>query len=56
MLTLVAGKTTTINMLTGLFNPDGGEAFIYDLDIVDDIDDIRRVMGVCPQHDICKSF
>jgi len=25
---------------------------IYGYDIVDDIDDIRATLGVCPQHDI----
>lgn len=47
-----AGKSTTINMLTGLLSPTGGNAFIYDLNIKDHLDEIRTILGVCPQHDI----
>lgn len=47
-----AGKTTTINILTGLFPPTSGEAYIYGRSIHTEMNDIRRSMGVCPQHDI----
>ncbi len=47
-----AGKTTTIAMLTGLVPPDRGTAMIENCDISTDMDDIRRNLGVCPQHDI----
>jgi ABC-type Na+ transport system ATPase subunit NatA len=47
-----AGKTTTIGMLTGLFPSSGGDAFIFGNSIVDEMEEIRSVMGVCPQHDI----
>eukprot|EP00003_Mantamonas_plastica_P027264 TRINITY_DN5807_c0_g1_i2.p1 TRINITY_DN5807_c0_g1~~TRINITY_DN5807_c0_g1_i2.p1 ORF type:complete len:496 (+),score=189.23 TRINITY_DN5807_c0_g1_i2:1108-2595(+) len=47
-----AGKTTTISMLTGMFGPTAGTAFILGNSITTNMDDIRRVMGVCPQHDI----
>lgn len=47
-----AGKTTTINMLTGLFPPTSGDAQIAGLDIIDNMDEIREQLGVCPQHDI----
>ena len=47
-----AGKTTTIAMLTGLIPPDGGTAIIEGFDINEDMDEIRRNLGVCPQHDI----
>lgn len=46
-----AGKTTIINMLTGLFAPSSGIATIYGLDVVTQMDEIRKTMGVCPQHD-----
>lgn len=47
-----AGKTTTISMLTGLFHPSSGDAIILGNSIIDGMEDIRKVMGVCPQHDI----
>lgn len=47
-----AGKTTTINMLIGLFKPSSGNAYIYGNSIMDNMDNIRRKLGVCPQHDI----
>lgn len=47
-----AGKTTTVSMMTGLFEPTFGDATIYGHSIVSEMDDIRRIMGVCPQHDI----
>jgi len=50
-----AGKTTTINILTGLMPPSAGDAWIYGLSIGDEQDRIRRILGVCPQHDILWS-
>ena len=47
-----AGKTTAIAMLTGLTPCDGGTALIEGLDINNDMDEIRKNLGVCPQHDI----
>jgi ABC-type multidrug transport system ATPase subunit len=47
-----AGKTTTIAMLTGLVPPDSGTAIIEGFSIAEDMDEIRRNLGVCPQHDI----
>ena len=47
-----AGKTTAISMLTGLISPDAGTAIIEGLDINENIDEIRRNLGVCPQHDV----
>ncbi|KAJ3122218.1 hypothetical protein HK098_003018 [Nowakowskiella sp. JEL0407] len=47
-----AGKTTLINILTGLFEPTAGQAKIGGFDIVSERDDVYRVIGVCPQHDI----
>jgi ABC-type bacteriocin/lantibiotic exporter with double-glycine peptidase domain len=51
-----AGKTTTIGMLTGLFPADGGTAIIEGFDINNDMHEIRRNLGVCPQHDIVSSL
>ncbi len=47
-----AGKTTTIGMLTGLLSPTSGDALIFGNSIITDMDEIRKVMGVCPQYDI----
>ena len=47
-----AGKSTTMNILTGLINSSGGEALIFGKDVRTDVDLIRKRIGVCPQHDI----
>lgn len=47
-----AGKTTCINMITGLFPPTFGDCWINNLSIKHDMDRIRKQIGVCPQHDI----
>ncbi|TMW69302.1 hypothetical protein Poli38472_001458 [Pythium oligandrum] len=47
-----AGKTTTISMLTGLLPPSSGDAVLYGKSLRRDTDAFRRIMGVCPQHDV----
>ncbi|KAL4454192.1 hypothetical protein ABPG74_012149 [Tetrahymena malaccensis] len=47
-----AGKTTTMSILTGMLSPTSGTAYIKGLDIRKDMDQIRKFLGVCPQHDI----
>ena len=47
-----AGKSTTINMLTGLIPPTSGGADVLGMPITKEMRDIRRIMGVCPQHDV----
>jgi ABC-type Na+ transport system ATPase subunit NatA len=47
-----AGKSTTIKMMTGLFGPTSGDATVFGHSIIDGMNEIRQVMGVCPQHDI----
>jgi ATP-binding cassette, subfamily A (ABC1), member 3 len=46
-----AGKTTTISMLTGLINPSKGRASAYGKDLKEDANEVRKFMGICPQHD-----
>ena len=47
-----AGKTTTISMLTGLYPPTAGDAFIDGLSIRTSTDLIRKRIGICPQDNI----
>uniref|UniRef100_A0A670YQ04 ATP-binding cassette sub-family A member 2 n=1 Tax=Pseudonaja textilis TaxID=8673 RepID=A0A670YQ04_PSETE len=47
-----AGKTTTMSILTGLFPPTSGSATIYGYDIRTEMDQIRKNLGMCPQHNI----
>ncbi|KAK3090139.1 hypothetical protein FSP39_009459 [Pinctada imbricata] len=46
-----AGKTTTFKMLTGNIPVSSGNAFLDDKSIVDEIDQIRHLIGYCPQFD-----
>lgn len=39
-------------MLTGLYEPTKGTAFIAGYDIITNITEIHRHLGVCPQFDI----
>ena len=47
-----AGKTTTMNMLTGMLPINAGDAMIYGKSCSTEMDDIRSIMGICPQHDV----
>ncbi|KAE9465926.1 hypothetical protein C3L33_02162, partial [Rhododendron williamsianum] len=47
-----AGKSTTISMLVGLLRPSSGDALVFGKNILTDMDEIRKVLGVCPQNDI----
>lgn len=49
-----AGKTTLFNILTGLTTASAGKVsvFGYDTSDPDDMSQIRKMTGVCPQHDI----
>jgi len=45
-----AGKTTTISMLTTILRPTEGSATVLGYDIVEQADEVRRVIGVVPQE------
>ncbi len=45
-----AGKTTTIHMLTGLFAPDAGDAYIFDNSIKNAALKAKALMGIVPQE------
>ncbi|XP_047388904.1 LOW QUALITY PROTEIN: phospholipid-transporting ATPase ABCA3-like [Sciurus carolinensis] len=47
-----AGKSTTLSVLTGRFPPTRGEAHVNGLDISDNMIEIRKNLGFCPQHDL----
>lgn len=48
-----AGKTTTISILTGMITPTTyTEASVDGLDINENMDAIRRTVGLCPQFDV----
>lgn len=47
-----AGKTTTMSMLTGMFPPTSGTAFLNGKDIRTEIDEARGSLGLCPQHNV----
>lgn len=50
-----AGKTTLISMLTGLYAPNRGNAWIGGYSILHDMQQVQLQMGVCPQFDILWS-
>lgn len=39
-------------MLTGLFGASSGSAEIFGIDIFNNMDAVRQVIGICPQHDV----
>lgn len=47
-----AGKSTTINMLTGMLDITSGSAMLNGIDASTNMDSIRSFLGVCPQHDV----
>ena len=47
-----AGKSTTINMLTGILNPDEGDIDIFGLNYYTQMAEIRQKVGVCLQTDV----
>ena len=47
-----AGKTTTMSILTGLFSPSSGTAYVNGCSIVNNIDGVRKSLGLCPQHNV----
>lgn len=45
-----AGKTTTVKMLSCLLEPTDGNAFIHGKSIVDDKNEVKRMIAVSPQE------
>lgn len=46
-----AGKTTTIQMITGMIAETTGSIKIFGLDTANQLDEIRKFLGYCPQYD-----
>lgn len=46
------GKSTLINMVTGLMAPTHGSIFVKGFDVETEFFDVQQMMGVCPQHDL----
>ena len=47
-----AGKTTTMSMLSGLTPSTTGDALMFNLSMRSQMAGIRKMMSICPQHDI----
>ncbi|MFX0106924.1 MAG: ABC transporter ATP-binding protein [Candidatus Hodarchaeota archaeon] len=45
-----AGKTTVINILSTLLDPTDGVAAVADQDVVFGAEEVRKIIGVCPQE------
>ena len=44
-----AGKTTTINILNGIIQPTKGNVAVAGFDVTKDMDEIKKIIGLCPQ-------
>lgn len=47
-----AGKSTTINILSGLTPATSGDVFVYGKCISKNVSGVQSELGICPQHDI----
>lgn len=47
-----AGKTSTISILTGLFEATSGNVSIYGRRLDTELQTIRQMTGLCPQHNV----
>ncbi|CAH1119745.1 unnamed protein product [Phaedon cochleariae] len=47
-----AGKSTTMSMITGMIEPTSGMIRIDGLDTRESQDEIRKSLGLCPQHNL----
>ena len=43
-------------MLTGLIEPTEGHAEVFGTDIFNNMEEVRKNLGVCPQHDVLFEF
>lgn len=47
-----AGKSTLINVLSGLLDITGGNAKIFDAQLTDNFDSMRKKLGIVSQFDV----
>ena len=47
-----AGKSTVISMITGLLEKSSGSGLVFGNDLFENMKEIRKSMGICPQHDV----
>ncbi|RWS10623.1 ATP-binding cassette sub-family A member 1-like protein [Dinothrombium tinctorium] len=47
-----AGKTTMMNIITGIYPPTSGEVFIEGYNVITDTKEARKSMSLCPQHNV----
>ena len=47
-----AGKTTVMNMITGMLNITSGDVMVYGDSVRSNLGAVRRKVGYCPQHNI----
>ncbi|KAG5475332.1 hypothetical protein LSCM1_03445 [Leishmania martiniquensis] len=47
-----AGKSTTINLMTGMLEADGGDCYVYGHSVRRELSAARQEIGLCPQHNI----
>ncbi|CBZ24578.1 putative ABC transporter [Leishmania mexicana MHOM/GT/2001/U1103] len=47
-----AGKTTVLNMMTGMVEPDAGDCYVYGYSVRNELERVRQQIGYCPQHNI----
>ncbi|XP_058537073.1 phospholipid-transporting ATPase ABCA3-like [Ochotona princeps] len=51
-----AGKSTTLSILSGLYPPTSGQAYIYGYDISTQMTEIRKSLGICPQQNLLFDY
>ncbi|TPP47555.1 ABC-2 transporter family protein [Leishmania donovani] len=47
-----AGKSTTMNLMTGMLEADGGDCYVYGHSVRHELSAVRQEIGLCPQHNI----
>ena len=47
-----AGKSTTMNMLSGMLEPDEGNCYVEGINVSQNVESARENLGLCPQHNI----